>query len=461
MQLNLYNTLTRKKALFEPLDKQNVRMYVCGPTVYDYAHIGNARPVVVFDVLARLLRYTYGDKNVTYVRNITDIDDKIIEAQKKSGESIEKITSRTIDAFHSDMKALGNNDPDFEPRATEHITEMKSLIEDLLKMGHAYVKDGHVMFSVKSMPHYGRLSQLNKEQLLAGARVEVAPYKNDPEDFILWKPSQDEEPGWFASWEQQRVRGRPGWHMECSAMSQKYLGHTFDIHGGGLDLVFPHHENEIAQSQCVNGPDSFAKVWMHNGYLMVEGEKMSKSHGNYITVHELLDKHHGEAIRLCLLMTHYRQPLNWTKENLTLAKETLNRWYGALRLAQTTPKTNYISPNITNALLDDLNTPLAIATMHELTSDIYKNPTTEAKSALLAAGDILGILQQNPTKWFRWQPDSQDTALSDSKIDELISTRQRARQNNDFAAADKIRDELVNHNIILEDTPTGTLWKRI
>ena len=325
MSLVIYNTLSREKEPFVPLDAGHVRLYVCGPTVYDYVHIGNARPVVVFDTLYRLLKRSY--PRVTYVRNITDIDDRIIVRAADNGESIEALTDRTAHAYQGDMRRLGALAPDVEPRATQYVAEMIGMIQRLIDNGHAYAADGHVLFSVPSMDDYGRLSRRSRDELIAGARVEVAPYKKDPADFVLWKPSTDAQPGWTSPWS----RGRPGWHIECSAMSAKHLGETFDIHAGGLDLIFPHHENEIAQSRSAFGHAMMAKYWMHNGFLNISGEKMSKSLGNFFTVHELLDQYPGEAIRLLLLSAQYRQPLDFTHEGLTQAKATLDRWYGALR----------------------------------------------------------------------------------------------------------------------------------
>lgn len=460
MSLKLYNTLTRKKSSFQPLDKIKIRMYVCGPTVYDYAHIGNARPVIVFDLLSRILCYLFGKEHVHYVRNITDVDDKIIAAHQQSGEEINAITSRTIKSFHKDMRALGNLDPDEEPLATDHISEMQTLIKILLTKGHAYENKGHVLFDVKSMPDYGKLSQLNREELIAGARVEVAPYKKDPADFVLWKPSGEDQPGWNSPWGPNNGRGRPGWHIECSAMSEKYLGQTFDIHGGGIDLVFPHHENEIAQSLCANGSGTFAQIWMHNGYLMVEGEKMSKSLGNFITVRELLEQHHGETIRLCMLMTHYRQPLNWTATGLAQAKESLDRWYGALRSVDFECENFTPAANFTDALLDDLNTPLGISVIHEMAGRLNKSGSIDDKADLLNAGNLMGLLQLNPDDWFKWQPECANFHLTDRQINDLINQRDEARDQKDFVAADNIRTELAVQGILLEDGPNGTTWKR-
>ena len=443
MTIRLHNTLARAKAEFAPLDAKNVRMYVCGPTVYDVAHIGNARPVIVFDVLYRLLRHVYGEGAVTYVRNITDVDDKIIHASEEAGEAIGDITRRTTDQFHADMAALGALEPDEEPRATGHIPEMLELIQALLDKEHAYAADGHVLFDVTSMADYGRLSGHNRDELIAGARVEVAPYKKDPADFVLWKPSSDDQPGWESPW----GFGRPGWHLECSAMSSKYLGRSFDIHGGGQDLIFPHHENEIAQSRCAYPDESFAKVWMHNGYLMVEGEKMSKSLGNFITVQDLLQDHHGETIRLAMLKTHYRQPINWTAEGLKQAKAELDGLYRSLQTSD--GQDARPSAALLDALGDDLNTPLALATLHE------------ASGAELRAGaSLFGLLQCDPDDWFKWQPESTDDGASDADIDARIEARNVARAGKVFAEADRIRDELVVAGIVLEDGPGGTTWRR-
>ena len=460
MTLKIYDTLSRVKTDFNPLDPAHVRMYVCGPTVYDYAHIGNARPVVVFDVLSRLLRTLY--PKVTYARNITDVDDKINARAQESGEDIGTITKRTTDIFHQDMAELCALPPDVEPRATDHIKEMIVMIEDLIDKGHAYAKDGHVVFSVPSMSEYGKLSKLDKRQIIAGARVEIAPYKRDAQDFVLWKPSADGIPGWESPW----GRGRPGWHIECSAMSHKHLGESFDIHGGGLDLIFPHHENEIAQSKCAHGPETFAKYWMHNGYLMSEGEKMSKSLGNFYTVHVLLEEFPGEAIRLALLKSHYRKPMDFTKEGLREAKLELDRFYNILRRHSSVPKSQADIPrSVLSQLKDDLNTPGAISALHQCLGAL-KNAEEDqilaAKNALLAAGYVLGLLQQDPEDWLKWQPvTATEAGLSDAEIEVLIAERVNARSNKDFAASDRIRDQLTNDGIILEDSSEGTIWRRV
>ncbi len=465
-RLIIHDTLSREKRDFEPDDPNNVRMYVCGPTVYDKAHIGNARPVVVFDVLARLLRHLYGDKHVTYVRNITDIDDKINARAHERGISIRELTEETARVFHADMAALGALAPDFEPRATDNIGAMTAMIEILIEKGHAYEAEGHVLFNVPSMDDYGRLSRRKRDEQIAGARVDPAPYKRDPADFVLWKPSDPDkgEPGWDSPW----GYGRPGWHIECSAMSKAILGETFDIHGGGLDLIFPHHENEIAQSRCAHDTPLMAKYWMHNGYLMAEGEKMSKSLGNFYTVNELLDEYPGEAIRLLLLKTHYRQPLDFTKRGIDQAKAELNRFYTALRVTQdiatTAPPSTYAAA-VEVALAEDLNTPEAISHLHDIVSDLNNassdSEKAELRGRLLFEGDLLGLLQQDPEDWFKWAPPkSASNALSDADIDAKVEARTEARTNKDFATSDAIRDELQAAGIILEDGPGGTTWRR-
>ncbi|HEY1411798.1 MAG TPA: cysteine--tRNA ligase [Rhodopila sp.] len=449
--LSLHNSLTRRKERFEPADPTNVRMYVCGPTVYDLAHLGNARPVVVYDVVARLLRRLY--PKVTYVRNITDVDDKINARARESGEAIGTITARTTEDFHADMAALGALPPDEEPRATAHVAEMIMIIQKLIASGHAYAAEGHVLFAVISDPGYGQLSGRSQEELLAGARVDVAPYKRDPGDFVLWKPSTDDLPGWDSPW----GRGRPGWHIECSAMAWKYLGETFDIHGGGSDLIFPHHENELAQSLCAFPGSRFARYWMHNGMLQVNGEKMSKSLGNFFTVRDILAKAPGEAVRLLLLRTHYRSLLDFSDQGLAEAKRELDRFYRAL---EQTPHTQAadatagdIPAPVLEALCDDLNTPLALSAMHAL-ADAALTGDQEAASGLRAAGAVLGLLQQAPDAWFRGGAD--DSAA----IDAAIAERLAARKARDFARADAIRADLLAKGIILEDGPKGTTWRR-
>ncbi len=440
MSLSLHNTFSRKKEPFRPLDPGNVRVYVCGPTVYDYAHIGNARPVVVFDVLFRLLRRLYGETHVTYVRNITDVDDKINAASQASGEPIRAITERTAKAFREDMAALGALPPTVEPRATEHVAGMIAMIADLIAKGHAYAAEGHVLFSVASMLDYGKLSGRSLDEMIAGARVEVAPYKKDPADFVLWKPSDASLPGWDSPW----GRGRPGWHIECSAMSHEYLGETFDIHGGGADLIFPHHENEIAQSTCAHGPGTFVRYWMHNGYLMVDGEKMSKSLGNFLIVHDLLKEFPGEALRLALLTTHYRQPLDFTKAGVEQAKRKLDGWY-----RKVAGGTAAAPDSVQAALEDDLNTPQAIAALERLSG-----------ADLKAGGALLGLLQQDPEVWFKGPSGGAAGGLDDAAIDDLIAKRNAARKAKDFAEADRIRKLLSDAGIVLEDGAQGTTWRR-
>ncbi len=447
--LQLHNTLSRKKESFEALDENHVRMYVCGPTVYDFAHIGNARPVVVFDVLYRLLRTIY--PKVTYVRNITDVDDRINAKAAETGEDIRVITTRTTDIFHQDMAALNALEPDVEPRATDHIVEMIAMTEILIKKEFAYEAEGHVLFSVSSWDGYGKLSGHNRDEIIAGARVEVAPYKRDPADFVLWKPSSGVEPGWESPW----GFGRPGWHLECSAMSRKYLGEEFDIHGGGQDLIFPHHENEIAQSRCSHGTDSMARVWMHNGYLMAEGEKMSKSLGNFYTVHDLIDEFPGEAIRLTLLTAHYRQPLDFTKSGITDAKRKLDGWY---RVLDGATKGADVPETVLAALSDDLNTPQVISEMDRL-AGLARFGDKNAASGLLAAGNLMGLLERASDDWLKGRSGGGD-GLDEAAIEELIAKRIEARANKDFAESDRIRDALSAQGVVLEDGPGGTTWRR-
>ena len=461
MPLTLHNTLTRKREPLAPVRPGHVGMYVCGPTVYDFAHIGNARPIVVFDVLYRLLKRLY--PSVTYVRNITDVDDKINEASRQSGEPIETITARTTRAFHEDIAALGALPPDVEPRATAHIAEMIALIEKLIEAGNAYEADGHVLFHVPSAPRYGALSGRNRDEMIAGARVEVAPYKRDPADFVLWKPSDETLPGWESPW----GRGRPGWHIECSAMSRAYLGHTLDIHGGGIDLVFPHHENEIAQSECACPCVPFARHWVHNGWLTVEGEKMSKSLGNFITIRDALAETPGEVIRLALLRTHYRKPMDWNAEGLFEARLELDKLYYALRNAGGENKTagNTVDSEVEDALCEDLNTPKALMELrrlaHELNRATKRNDLeaqAQASATLRGSGALLGLLQADPEAWFRG--DAEEGGMSDGEIEALIAARAAARAQRDFAEADRIREAMSAEGITLEDTADGTLWRR-
>ncbi len=457
MQINLYDTMSRRQQPFSPIDAKNVRMYVCGPTVYDRAHIGNARPVVVFDTLFRLLRHVYGERHVTYVRNITDVEDKIIAAAAENGETIADLTRRTTEAYHADMAALNALPPSHEPRATAHIAGMVAMIARLIERGNAYEAQGHVLFDVPSMTNYGQLSKRSLDDMIAGARVEVAPYKKSPADFVLWKPSTDEQPGWDSPW----GRGRPGWHIECSAMAEARFGVTFDIHGGGIDLIFPHHENEIAQSVCAHDGAPLANLWMHNGFVQVNGEKMSKSLGNFFTVRDLLDEgFRGEAIRLALLTAHYRQPLDFTREGLREAAQQLDRFYLALQKAGE-GAAGEPSGDLMAALADDLNTPLALSHLHEAATRL--NRATSAaeiaatRAELVAGGALLGLLQQPAAGWLQGQPAG---GMSAEQIEARIAERIAARKARDFARADRIRQDLTEKGIILEDGPKGTTWRR-
>ena len=452
MELRLYDTLTREKRVFTPIDPARVRMYVCGPTVYDLAHIGNARPVIVFDVLFRLLRHVYGEKHVTYVRNVTDVDDKINARATERGISIRELTEETYRNFKEDVAALGCLLPTVEPRATEHVEEMRALIERLVKSGHAYVAEDHVLFHVASMKDYGKLSNRSLDEMIAGARVEVAPFKKDPMDFVLWKPSGPDEPAW-PSPSGIKKPGRPGWHIECSAMSWKHLGETFDIHGGGIDLVFPHHENEIAQSRCAFQTPAMANFWMHNGFLQVEGEKMSKSLGNFVTIHDLLRDWPGEVVRFTMLQTHYRQPINWTLSGLRESQKNLDHWY---KLVDDSGP-GYLCADAVDALLDDLNTPKAFAALHELRGEAAKGAKPAAAS-LKASAQLIGLLQLSPAQWVSFRPAS--AAVDENKVVSLIEARNDARKAKNFKEADRIRDELKAMGIELEDTKDGkTQWK--
>jgi cysteinyl-tRNA synthetase len=456
LSLTLYNTLTRRKEPFQPIDPNNVRMYVCGPTVYDYAHIGNARPVIVFDVLFRLLRHAYGADHVTYVRNITDVDDKINARAAQEypdlalNEAIRRVTSATEKQFHEDIAALGVLPPTVEPRATEHIEEMKRLCEQLVERGHAYVAEGHVLFHVASMQDYGQLSNRSTDEMEAGARVEVAPYKRDPMDFVLWKPSKPGEPAWPSPCGID-VAGRPGWHIECSAMAEKHLGPVFDIHGGGIDLVFPHHENEIAQSRCVHGTPVMANVWMHNGFLQVEGEKMSKSLGNFITINQLLatksfaaSEWHGRVVRLAMLGTHYRQPIDWTAERLVQARATLTEF---AKLVQGASNDGAPNAEVVAALSDDLNTPSVLSIIHGLAKSARRNADQAAEfSATLR---FLGLLDGETPAEFNVGVASAD--VDGAKVAELIAARSAARKARDFKEGDRIRDELAAMGVQLKD----------
>lgn len=457
MTIKLFNTLKKTKEEFIPIDPERVTMYVCGPTVYSYAHIGNARPAVVFDVLVRLLRDQY--KRVVYARNITDVDDKINAAAQQQGVGIEVITQKFADIYRQDMASLGVGMPDLEPHATDHIEEIIHMIERLIEQGYAYEAEQHVMFNVPAFEEYGALSGRNRDDMIAGARVEVAPYKRDPADFVLWKPSTPEQPAWESPW----GAGRPGWHIECSAMIEKHLGRTIDIHGGGQDLIFPHHENEIAQSTCSHGGETFCRYWIHNGFVNVNHEKMSKSIGNVLLVHDLLEDAPGEAIRYALLSSHYRSPLDWTDDLLSSAKSSLDRLYGALEQLddiQPSPCDSSITQAFKQALSDDLNTPLAMSELHSLAKQANVSQEAQEQSklkyALLECGQLIGLLQQPPSEWFAAGALDADHAA----IDALIARRNQARADKDFAAADSIRDQLAAMNIEILDSAEGTRWRK-
>ncbi len=445
-ELYLHNTLTRRKERFEPVDPSNVRMYVCGPTVYDLVHVGNGRAVVVYDVLYRLLRRLY--PKVTYVRNLTDVEDKINARAAELGIPIETLTERTTADFHRDVEALGALPPDVEPRATGHIREMIAIIERLIASGHAYEAQGHVLFAVGSFADYGKFSGRNADELLAGARVDVAPYKRDAGDFVLWKPSPPELPGWDSTW----GRGRPGWHIECSAMAWRHLGETFDIHGGGTDLIFPHHENEVAQSLCAFPGSHFARYWVHNGMLLVDGEKMAKSLGNFTTLRDALRRAPGEVIRLLLIRTHYRSTPDFSDAAINEAKKELDRFYRALERSPDAGG-GIVPDKVMDAVCDDLNTPLALSAMHALADAALAGDAGEAAN-LRASGQLMGLLTQAPEAWF--QGGTEDT----DAIEKAIQERLGARKSRDFARADAIRADLAERGIILEDGPGGTTWRR-
>ena len=503
MQLRLHNTLTRTKEAFEPIDASRVRLYVCGPTVYQRIHVGNARAFVVFDVLYRLLRHLYGEQNVVYVRNITDIDDKIIEQAAKNGEDIRALTDRTTADFHADLAALGCLPPTHEPRATEHVPGMIALIGTLIERGHAYAAEGHVLFSVPSMPTYGRLSGRNRDEQIAGARIDVAPYKRDPADFVLWKPSAGDQPGWDSPW----GHGRPGWHIECSAMSEAFLAPLpFDIHAGGLDLIFPHHENEIAQSCCAHGLDTMARFWLHNGFLDMRGEKMSKSLGNVIRVNEGLDLaddspiRRTEIIRTLMFGSHYRQPVIFDNRAIEQAKSILDRLYDALYFSRQIERdysnvhSTYedvafyksrhvekgdIDEEVLGFLLDDMNTPRVLKRLSQIADDCFREQPQQVRentaAKLLASGLLIGLLNQNPTYWRRGDTIRLPTATIaikgfdstiamdtlDKELAELIALRSEKRKQRKYKEADEIRAELLQRGIILEDRPDGTTdWRR-
>ena len=457
MTIRLHDTKRGKKLPFEPLRDGEVTMYLCGPTVYNYAHIGNARPAVIFDLLARLLRRSY---KLTFARNITDVDDKINAASIETGKPIEAITERFIKAYNDDMGVLGVQLPDIEPRATQHIPEMIAMIETLIEQGHAYEAEGHVLFDVGSYADYGALSKRDLREMIAGARVEVAPYKKAAHDFVLWKPSSPELPGWESPW----GRGRPGWHIECSAMAEKHLGATIDIHAGGQDLVFPHHENELAQSRCAHDGADFARFWLHNGFLSIDHEKMSKSLGNVLLVHDLIRTIPGEVIRMALMSAHYRQPLDWSDATIRSAKRMLDRLYGAVRgieVSETARMAAAPVDGVIAALEDDLNTPKAMAEFFSLARALNKSNDAEERERLAATmyatGELLGLLTDDPESWFAGHVEGE---LAAADIEALLQKRQDARANRDFAAADAIRDELAAAGISIEDGPQGTTWRR-
>ncbi|KQP11330.1 cysteine--tRNA ligase [Methylobacterium sp. Leaf99] len=450
--LRLYNTLTRQKAVFAPIDPSHVRMYACGPTVYDAAHIGNARPIIVFDLLFRLLRHLYGPAHVTYARNVTDVDDKINARAAARGITIRELTDGTLAGFHHDIRRLGVLMPEdvnvagarprfVEPRATDHIAEMIAIIEGLVAAGHAYVAAGHVLFDVPSMPDYGGLSKRPLDEMEAGARVEVAPYKRSPLDFVLWKPSKPGEPSWPSPCGLAEP-GRPGWHIECSAMSWKHLGQTFDIHAGGIDLIFPHHENEVAQSRCCFSTDVMANVWLHNGFLQVEGEKMSKSLGNFITIRDVLKDWPGEVARLAMLKTHYRQPIDWTLRGLEEASRTLERWYGIVGDAPA----GTIPAGVLEPLSDDLNTASALAELHRL----------DDPGSLKAGANLMGLLGE--TRSAREEGSIRAAGVDVSRVEALIEARRAARAAKDWAASDRVRDELLAMGVAVKDGKDGTTW---
>ncbi|MGA8277408.1 MAG: cysteine--tRNA ligase [Rhodanobacteraceae bacterium] len=458
MTLRLHNTLTRRIEEFVPLDAARVTMYVCGPTVYSHVHIGNARPAVVFGLLARLLRRLY--PHVVYARNVTDVDDKINAAARDAGVPIEVIAKRFAAAWQEDIGRLGAEPPDIEPFATLHIDRILAMCERLIVADHAYVAEGHVLFDVASYADYGKLSGRSTDDMIAGARVEVAPYKKSPADFVLWKPSTADQPGWDSPW----GRGRPGWHIECSAMSAAHLGETIDIHAGGNDLMFPHHENEIAQSTCAHGGKRFARYWLHNGMLTFEGRKMSKSLGNVLILHELLQRHPPEALRLVLLKAHYRQPLDWSAAALQQASNTLDGWYGVLRdLADimVDEGDRHAPPAIEAALCDDLNTPAAFAVLAQLADKARAAATKPekraAKAALLGAGELIGLLQQDPEVWFKRT--SSGTEVDATWVQALLDEREAARAAKDFTRADAIRKQLAASGVVIEDRPEGARWK--
>ncbi len=446
--LKITNTLSRTKELFKPINNKNITMYACGPTVYDTPHVGNARSLVVFDLLFRVLKKIYGDNNVTYVRNITDIDDKIIDIAKEKNLQIDQVTKNITKQFHLACKSLNCLKPTFEPKATEHVSEMIKMTESLIKKGFAYVNEDHVYFAISTYKNYGKLSNKNLNELKAGTRIEVSNFKKNPLDFVLWKPSENDDPGWESPW----GRGRPGWHLECSVMSEKYLGQIFDIHGGGLDLVFPHHENEIAQTCCNNSNEKMANYWVHNGFLNMGKEKMSKSLGNIISINDAIEEYNGQIIRLALLSSHYKQPLDWNKNLLEQQKKTLNKWYSLYQDKNQSDK----SENCLNFLLDDLNTPAYISKLHELYNEASKGDV-DKKNIFNNACRLIGIFNENEKEWNKYKKKS--VKISEKSIMIKIKERIAARKKGDFALADKIRNQLEQEGVLIEDKKEKTGWK--
>ena len=447
-KLNITNTLSGKKEIFIPINKDKVGMYVCGPTVYDFPHVGNARPLVVFDVLYRVISKIYGKDKITYVRNITDIDDKIIDASKNKKISIDKLTSSITKSFHDDCQYLNCLKPSFEPKATEHIKSMIEMTDNLLKNKHAYEKNSHVYFSVDSFKNYGKLSKKNPEELVAGARVEISKSKKNPLDFVLWKPSSPDDPGWDSPW----GRGRPGWHLECSVMSEKFLGKNFDIHGGGLDLIFPHHENEIAQSCCANKVDKFANYWLHNGYVTFNKEKMSKSLGNIVTIEKMRGTINGQVIRLALLSSHYKQPLDWNENLINESQKTLNKWYTQFEMT----KEDELNNELLQPLLEDINTPAYISKLHLLYDKASKGDKP-SKKLFLAGCKLIGLLEEDLETWKKFKKIKSKIDIKTIKT--KIKDRENARKKGDYKLADNIRKELENNDVIIEDKGDKTTWK--
>jgi len=446
--LNFFNTLSNKREKFTPINNNKIGMYVCGPTVYDFPHIGNARPLVVFDVLFRLLRNLYGKNKVTYVRNITDIDDKIIEASQKKQKNIKELTETITKSFHEDCNYLNCLNPTYEPKATEHIKEMINMVSNLLKNNHAYENERHVYFSVSSFKNYGKLSNKNSEQLVAGSRVEISKYKKDPLDFVLWKPSEENDPGWDSPW----GRGRPGWHLECSVMSEKFLGKQFDIHGGGLDLIFPHHENEIAQSCSSNKNDKFANYWLHNGFVTFDKEKMSKSIGNIVTINKLRQNVNGQVVRLALLSSHYKQPLDWNEKLIKESQNTLDKWYSQFEKI----KSEELKDDILKPLQEDLNTPEYITKLHSLYEKSSKG-SKSSKIEFLSACQLIGLLQEDKQSWENFKKSK--IKVDENFINQKIQDRNEARKKANYKLADTLRKELEDNGVIIEDKQNKTTWK--